>query len=278
MKSILMCLHAPFAENVHPPACSAYGISLASKLGAHLSVVMAAPKLQQSVFLPVPVVTGLLADNDRVRAANAATMSEALGRSAVASGITMSTETLQSPFPSLQRRLLNRAHIHELVLVGRPGADDYVMPGLIESLIFESGRPVMLVDSDHARPAAFERIVVAWDGSARAGRAVWDALPLLKQAQKVEIVSIKDEKDLSKSVPGAELAPALARHGIDVTVTDLMCKGDTVANTIKAHVGLVRADLLVMGAFGHNRWRELILGGVTEDLLRAANIPVLMSR
>jgi len=278
MKSILMVLHAPFAESVRPPASAAYGVDLAGKLGAHLSLVLAAPKLQQGLFIPVAAVSGLLADNDRVRADNAAAISGAVSHAAAANGVALSSETLQSPYPSLERRLLNRAHVHDVVLVARPAADDYVMPGLVESLIFESGRPVLLVDSDHAKPASFERIVIAWDGSARAARAVWDALPLLKRAQSVEIVSVKDDKDLSKAIPGSELAPALARHGIKVTVTDLSRNGDTAGNAIKSHVGLVRADLLVMGAFGHNRWRELILGGVTEDLIRSANVPVLMSR
>lgn len=278
MKSILMVLHAPFAEGVRPPACAAYGVDLSGKLGAHLSLVMAAPKLQQGLFIPVPAVSGLLADNDRVRADNASAISGSVSHAAAANGVALSAETLQSPYPALERRLLNRAHVHDLVLISRPAADDYVMPGLVESLIFESGRPVLLVNEDHARPASFERIVVAWDGSARAARAVWDALPLLKRAQSVEIVSVTDEKDLSKAIPGSELAPALARHGIAVTVTDLKRDGESAGNTIKSHAGHVRADLLVIGAFGQSRWRELILGGVTEDLIRAANIPVLMSR
>lgn len=277
MKSILMCLHAPFAEGARPPACAAYGVDLAGKLGAHLSVVMAAPKLQQGMFLPVAAVSGLLADNDRLRGVSAATIAETVTSTAAASGVAVSTETLLAPFPTLQRRLLNRAHVHDLVLAGRPASDDYVMPGLIESLIFESGRPVLLVDSEHALPAAFDRIVIGWDGSARAARAVWDALPLLKRAKTVEIVSVKDEKDLSKAIPGTELAPALARHGIDVSVTDLLSNGDSAANAIKAHAAMVRADLIVVGAFGHNRWRELILGGMTEDLIRISNVPVLLS-
>ena len=94
MKSILMCLHAPFAEGARPPACAAYGVDLAGKLGAHLSVVMAAPKLQQGMFLPVAAVSGLLADNDRLRGVSAATIAETVTSTAAASGVAVSTETL----------------------------------------------------------------------------------------------------------------------------------------------------------------------------------------
>lgn len=149
--------------------------------------------------------------------------------------------------------------------------------GLISSVLFESGRPILIVPPGREAFAA-HRMLVAWDGSAQAARAVGNGLPFLKGAEMVEIVCVLGEKDLSRSVPGAELAPYLVRHGVNVQVNNrpVLASGD-VAATLTDQVGISRADMIVMGGFAHSRWREWVFGGVTQSLLRSSPVPLLMS-
>ncbi len=102
---------------------------------------------------------------------------------------------------------------------------------------------------------AARRIIVAWDGSAQAARAANDALPFLRAAEAIEVVSVCDDAEIHEAVPGAEFAPHLARHGVNVVVNDLP-KGDGIAETLRSQAGLFRADLVVMGAYRHSPKRE----------------------
>ena len=149
--------------------------------------------------------------------------------------------------------------------------------GLIEAALFESGRPILIVPSNH--PTGFPKhVLIAWDGSARAARAVADALPFLKTAEAVEIFTIVGEKDLSNSVSGAELAPRLAHHGIRVSVKDRpLLRGGDISDTLKDQIGLSRADTVVMGAYVHSRLQEWILGGLTRSMLVGSPVLMLMS-
>ena len=118
---------------------------------------------------------------------------------------------------------------------------------------------------------------MAWDGSAGAARAVWDSLPLLRLAQTIEIVTVIGEKELD-DVPAANaLAGMLTYLGKKVNVSVLAFDGGTAASLIKQQAAKSGAGLIVQGAYGRSRWRELILGGVTREMLRDCTIPVLMS-
>jgi nucleotide-binding universal stress UspA family protein len=143
-------------------------------------------------------------------------------------------------------------------------------------VLFESGRPLVVVPPGRD---AFQcrRVSVAWDGGAKAARALNDAMPFLRAAEAVEIVCVSGEKDLSDAVPGSDVAPHLARHGIEVTVADLEAKNGDVAETLRDHATLYGADMMVTGAYGHSRLRQMILGGVTQSLLQRCPVPLFMS-
>ena len=126
-------------------------------------------------------------------------------------------------------------------------------------------------------PAPSEKRSVAWDGGASAARAVRDALPLLAAAEMVEVVSVLGEKDITAEASGADIARHLTRHCPEVCVNVLPVGEDGVAATLFAHGILTRADLMVMGGYGHSRLREFILGGVTRDTLARTDIPTLLS-
>jgi nucleotide-binding universal stress UspA family protein len=169
-----------------------------------------------------------------------------------------------------------RARVHDLTILDQSqGALDPAR-SLAEAALFDGGRAVLIV------PAGLEtfrckRAIIAWDGSAMASRAVASALPLLRASEQVEILTISGEKDLSHSAPGAQLAAHLAHHDIRVDVKALPVGTRSAADVLREQASMLDADLIVMGAFKHSRWRQWMLGGVTNSMLGESPKPVLMS-
>ncbi len=150
----------------------------------------------------------------------------------------------------------------------------------LETFLFESGRPMLLVPYTLKQPKPIERVLIAWNGSREAARATFDALPLLKQASSVEVLVIDppDRGDRDREFAGAELAATLARHGIDVTLTTQDSGGASPATAIENRLADRSIDLLVMGGYGHSRWWEMFFGGVTRSLLDSMTALTLLSR
>ena len=155
----------------------------------------------------------------------------------------------------------------------KPGPDDLI----VEAALFESGRPVLVVPYIQRTGLQLDRVMVGWDGSRNAARAVADAMPLLVRAKTTEVVIVTGEPAKSDEIPGADIAHHLARHGAKVEVKQIVAIDTDVANTILSHAADSSADLLVMGGYGHSRLREFILGGATRGILAAMTVPTLMS-
>ncbi|MBN7805385.1 universal stress protein [Agrobacterium rosae] len=151
----------------------------------------------------------------------------------------------------------------------------------IDNFLYESGRPVLLVPHVLDQPKPIKRVLVAWNGSREATRATFDALPFLIAAESVEIFSVgaADNETQSGVLAGSEIASTLARHGINVTVTSQE-KGHGVSaeKAIERRLSDNSIDLLVMGAYGHSRWWEMLFGGVTRTLLDKMTALTLLSR
>jgi nucleotide-binding universal stress UspA family protein len=147
---------------------------------------------------------------------------------------------------------------------------------MIESALFDSGRPVLVVPYVQRGGAKLDRGLVCWDGSRNAARAVADAMPLLARAKAVEVVIVGD-RPKSREIPGADIARHLARHGAKVEVREIVAPDLDAGNAILSHAADISADFMVMGAYGHSRLREFILGGVTRSLLKTMTLPTLMS-
>ena len=273
IKSVLVGLTEEGEEE--PASALSYGLSLANQAGAYATVQAASLKVVLTHTFVRAVAEVVTSENDRRRRLSDLVAERARGEAAAA-GVVCTAESPQLTYRDLRDTFTAQAHVHDLtVLDAEPIASD-VDRGLIEAVLFESGRPVVVVPAGCTVFAA-RRIVVAWDGSGRAARALHDAMPLLRAAEAVEVVSVVGEKDLSTAVPGAEVAPHLARHGVNATVKDLVAKQGDVAETLRSQAGLFRADLIVMGAFAHSWIREMVLGGVTQSLLKESPVPLFMS-
>lgn len=125
--------------------------------------------------------------------------------------------------------------------------------------------------------AAIEIATLAWDGSGQSARAMRGALPLLREAKSVEIVSILGEKYLADQIPGADIARHLARHCRKVSTAELPVQGGNVAHTLFEHAKLLRSDWVAMGCYGHSRLQEYIFGGITREAWDHTAIPTLLS-
>jgi nucleotide-binding universal stress UspA family protein len=273
IKSVLVGLTEEGEEE--PASALSYGLSLANQAGAYATVQAASLKVVLTHTFVRAVAEVVTSENDRRRRLSDLVAERARGEAAAA-GVVCTAESPQLTYTDLRNTFTAQAHVHDLtVLDAEPIASD-VDRGLIEAVLFESGRPVVVVPPG-CNVFATRRVVVAWDGSGRAARALHDAMPLLRAAEAVEVVSVVGEKDLSTAVPGAEVAPHLARHGVSATVKDLVAKQGDVAETLRSQAGLFRADLIVMGAFAHSWIREMVLGGVTQSLLKESPVPLFMS-
>ena len=141
------------------------------------------------------------------------------------------------------------------------------------------GRPVLVVPYAFERRPVGHRVLVAWNASREAARAVSDALPLLKRAGHVHVVAFEPEKSGAAhgEEPGADIALYLTRHGVKVTASRVHAPDLDIGNQILSRAFDLSADLIVMGAWGHSRLRELVLGGATRSLFQSMTVPVLMS-
>jgi nucleotide-binding universal stress UspA family protein len=245
-------------------------VSLAGTLGSHISGLTFELDIRSPVGLYAHPdnIGGVLAAERAKSAANARDLVAAFDDIAARRNVMHERTVEHCPPIEVGQHLVAHARLRDLTIFPVNTAD----PGqrsLIEELIFESGRPVLLLPEGATRelPTSFDTVVVAWDYSRPATRAVADALPLLKAAKRVHVITVVDEKRLAKPRSGVELSKHLARHGVEVAFEEVHAKDRRIGDTLEAYSVERKADLLVMGAYGHSKVREFILGGATNSVL-----------
>ena len=157
--------------------------------------------------------------------------------------------------------------------------DDDRAERVIEGLIFHSGRPILLCPEELAAelPVNFDRIIVAWDHSAPAARAVGDALSMLRRARDVQVVTATDGNTPAEQQSGAAVIRHLAEHGINASFGMVRIDGSSVGKILEAEVKVRGIDLLIMGAYGHSRLSEWVWGGATKTIIGRPPCWVIMS-
>ncbi|MGX5846756.1 universal stress protein [Mesorhizobium sp. PL10] len=156
---------------------------------------------------------------------------------------------------------------------GDPSAD-------VDTLVYDAGRPVLVVPHEGPLVTTFKHVLLAWNGSKEAARAAFDALPFIIEAEKTDILVIDppDTLDDNPEAAGAEIAAALSRHGATVSVSVQTSGGDSVDDVIQNRIAETGADLLVLGAYSHSWLRQLLFGGVTRTVLRTVPVAAFLSR
>jgi nucleotide-binding universal stress UspA family protein len=274
LKDIIVNLTVDAAHDV----AADFAISVGREFQAHVSGIGFAyePVIPGSVFGGMAVELVQTQRREFERAAQAAVTyfdegARRVGVSADSRLVTLSLAEASNTFGRLARRF-------DLSVVAQAEPDK--LPGrelLIEAALFESGRPVLVVPYIQSGGLKLDRVMVAWDGSRNAARAVADAMPLLARAKAVEVVVVAGEPGKSDELPGADIARHLARHGLKVNLQKIVSPDVDVANTLLSHAADAGTDFIVMGGYGHSRLREFVLGGATRGVLASMTVPVLMS-
>jgi nucleotide-binding universal stress UspA family protein len=255
-----------------------YAVSLASEFEAHLAGVAFVfdPIVPVSGmgYIPAEVIETQQADNEA--AAKAAI--ERFNTATMRAGISAEPMTLSASFAGAGDQFGRIARRFDLAVVGQSEPEARATDELItEAALFESGRPVIVVPYIQKAPFTLERVMVCWDGSRNATRAIADALPLLERAGKVEVVIAGNERGKQDEIAGVDMGQHLARHGLDVDVKRISGGNIDVADALLSHAADSGADFIVMGGYGHSRLREFVLGGVTRSILSSMTVPALMS-
>ncbi|MFN3564859.1 MAG: universal stress protein [Burkholderiaceae bacterium] len=171
------------------------------------------------------------------------------------------------------------ARYADLVIVNQTDPEADVRTNFADAVLMWVGRPVLVVPYAGEFKTLGERVLVAWNASREAARAVTDALPFLQRAQQVVVLSIAGKRtaDALGGTPGADVAVYLARHGVKTEVAPTVAADVDAGEEILSRAFDYGADLIVMGAYGHSRAREIVLGGATRTVLNSMTVPVLMS-
>ena len=195
-------------------------------------------------------------------------------------GLRWSIETAVTQMGAMTELVAQRARFSDLVVLSRPYGSGIgsEAEATVEAALFEGRAPVMIVPEKGLATTTPRQIVVAWNQSSEAMAAIRKALPILKQADLVNIAVIDPPTHGSeRSDPGGMLCQMLVRHGVRAEVSVLARTLPRISDVLLRHVRDMSADMLVMGAYGHSRFREAILGGATRNMLELAEVPVLMA-
>jgi nucleotide-binding universal stress UspA family protein len=255
-----------------------YAVSVADVFGAHLAGVAFSyePIIPPTIMGGVPVS---FIEEQRAQADKAA--GNAIGKfdeAARRAGISWESRSLSASLAGAADMFGRIARRFDLSIVGQAEPDKVAPEELIaEGALFSSGRPVLVVPYIQKGGLKLGRVMVAWDGSRAAARAVADAMPLLGKAAAIDVVIVAEDRGSSDELPGADIAQHLARHRLKVDLRRIVAGDNDVASTLLSEAADASTDLIVLGAYGHSRLREFILGGVTRGILAAMTVPALMS-
>ncbi len=255
-------------------------IGLARRFEAHLKGLAVLPPPIIEPALTPGGGTVVIESHRKVFAEEASRMKERFEAQALDAGLRAEWVLDDAQPWTVGRKVAEHARVADVTIVGQADPEWAVaaMTEGPEGLALTCGRPVLVIPSRGDFVDAGRRIVVAWNGRREAARAAFDALPLLQAAESVRVLWIRpDDSGEGGDVPAADLATALARHKVRCEAAETARLEAGVGETLLASVRDARADLLVMGCYGHSRFRELILGGATRHVLKAMTVPVLMS-
>jgi nucleotide-binding universal stress UspA family protein len=254
-----------------------YAISVASAFDAHLSGVACAyePVIGGMAF---PGAAASVIDSFRAESqAEAERAKKAFDANAHRAGLSNDSFVISATASGAADKLGDFARDYDLSIVAQAQPDYDIAESLaIEGALFGSGRPVLVVPYIQSSGLKLDRVMVCWDGSRHAARAIGDAMPFLRRAGTIEVVTV-ESRERRNELAGAKIAAHLARHGLKVELKPIVSADLDVADAILSHAADTSTDFIVMGGYGHTRLREFILGGATSGVLSAMTVPTLMA-
>ncbi len=261
-----------------PDFAAGFAISIAKAHAAHVVGVafVYEPVIPGSLLGGIP--TDLIEVQREENAKAAKTAVSDFEAAAKAAGVSAETRLLDASIAGASDLFGRIARRFDIAVVGQAPREQGVSEELlIEGALFGSGRPVIVVPQVPMQSIKLDNVMVCWDGSRPAARAIGDAIPLLQRAKTIGVVVVTGERDKSGEITGSNMKRHLARHGVNVEIRRIAAGNADVQTAILAHAADTAADFIVMGGYGHSRLREFILGGVTRSILKSMPAPVLMS-
>jgi nucleotide-binding universal stress UspA family protein len=258
-------------------SASDYAISLAAALNAHLTgiIFLYGPTVPVSRAGYVPPELEVI---ERHNEAAVKAVRESFTAASTRTGVKAEFLTVSASLVSAGDQFGQIARRFDLAVVGQAEPETrMVEENIIEAALFDSGGPVIIVPYIQRAPLKLDHIMVCWDGSRAAARAIRDAIPFLRRAGRIEVVNVTNERRKQDQIECADLGAHLARHGLNVVIKRMPLGDVDVAAVLLSHAADEDVDFIVMGGYGHSRLREFVLGGVTHSMLRTMTAPVLMS-
>jgi nucleotide-binding universal stress UspA family protein len=255
-----------------------YAVSVAAALQAHLTGVAfvydAVVPISGAGYIPAEVIEIQRDDNESAASAAIKTFNIATDQA----GISAESLTMNASLAAAGDQFARMARRFDLAIVGQAQPDVSSVEQIIgETTLFESGRPVIMVPYIQKAPFKTDNVMICWDGSRTAARAVADAMPIIGKTGRVEIVIVASERGKQDEIEGADIGQHLARHGLRVDVHRISGGNIDVGDALLSHAADSGADLMIMGGYGHSRLREFVLGGVTRSIFESMTVPVLLS-
>jgi nucleotide-binding universal stress UspA family protein len=256
-----------------------FAITIAETFDAHVAGVAFAyaPDFPGYVMLEIPsdIVAQMIVESEKTALAAIERFDAAARRSLVSAEHRL-LKAIGAGAPAILSTLARRFDLSVFMQSEPNGVDN---DDLIETSLFQSGRPLIVVPYIQKDGLKLDRVVCCWDGSRAAARAINDGLPLLVKATTVDLLIVLNEKTNTAPniIRGAEMAKHLARHDVKVQIVTLPAADIDVTNAILSYVADNSATLIVMGGYGHAKLREMILGGVTRGMLQSMTVPVFIS-
>jgi nucleotide-binding universal stress UspA family protein len=256
------------------------GLTLARRFGARLSGLHVIPEPAVPPYFKPSVVERIAAIYSK-NAKVAAGLAEALFLQATKDA---SADTAWECISGdIEEMIAEHARFADLLMLGQFDTENpqtisaFLLPAKV---VFGASVPILVIPNNGRFDDVGRHPLVAWDGSREAARAIQDAMPLLQAAERVSVLAIDPLRQghMHEGARTPALVAHLGRHGIRAEATEASVGREGVTKDLLAHAGLLGADLLVMGAYGHSRTWEFLVGGTTQDLLEKTSIPVLMSR
>ncbi|MBS0525358.1 MAG: universal stress protein [Proteobacteria bacterium] len=262
-----------------------YAAKMAQALDARASVIACAviPRMPQRILGDTLIgISGMVREEGRKSEQDAKRLVSLFAEAAGARGLTMGDRFCPSGLSSeVPKVLAQYARLHDLAILPMPEGD-YVSrfdaQWYAETVMFDSGLPAMILPERPASdPGRLDTVVVAWDKSRAAARSIADAIPVLRNAKNVRLLTVQGEKHVVEEPSSSLMVNHLERHDVHVAADEVQAGDRTIGEVLKAHVHSLAADLLIMGAYGHSRFREFVLGGATKSMLTHPPCPLFMS-
>jgi nucleotide-binding universal stress UspA family protein len=250
---------------------------LAVRFNAHLIGLHVCSAVPAS---PIPMASSALGSIVAAERRNSEAIAETFKRMTTGQPYVAEWQLQKVSHLNLAAVVMERGRAADLIVAGQTDPEWDLSPVMDfpEHLALESGRPVLVIPYAGRYPTIGRRVVVAWKSSRESARAVFDALPLLLGAETVHILEVKERPDdISTLAPDTSIAAALARHGMRPEVQTSIASEISIGDEILSRAADLDADLLVMGAYGHSRFRELVFGGTTRQIARHMTLPTLLS-